>query len=409
MANIYPQSDHPKAGLERAVWLVCIVLTAVFLTCLQFTTTKPFPLASFARLIHFHAVEPFQHRILIPAIAAGLQHFLAAGNTLLFAALELCAWISLLLLSYRALVVFNVGRSDFIRRVLSFVIIVPMLTEVVVRELHVMPAFAIGAHGLGLGHWDFWPLFYYCYDLPAAAFTLALVLMLARYSERPSRGLLAAYLVLFAVATANRETTVFLISFSALLFWRRLPAKQWLGLLLLQLAIFAAIELPLYWLFRDHINPHASLAGSRYETHLFENLGFLSHPLYLIDFLVRFMAGLYLPVLLWWRFLDWRLARALVGFALPLVVFAMIGGRLPEHRIFIEAVPLVWVAAMQVIARRCAQAQDARAHAPETTTAPVPNVVAIHATADTPRQDQTPAAREAAPDFADKRQKKGSS
>jgi hypothetical protein len=409
MANIDPQSNHPKAGLERAVWLVCIVLAAVFLTCLQFTTTKPFPLASFVRLVHLHAVEPFQHRILIPAIAAGLQHFLGAGNALLFAALELCAWIALLLLAYRALVVFNVGRSELIRRVLAFIIIVPMLTEIVVSELHVMPTFTMGVHGLRLGHWDSWPLFYYPYDLPAAAFTLALVLMLARYAERPSRWLYVAYLALFAAATANRETTIFLISFSALLFWRRLPAKQWPGLLLLQLAIFAAIELPLYWLFRNHVNPHANLAGSRYENHLFESLGFLSHPLYLIDFLVRFMAGLYLPVLLWRRFLDWRLACALVGFALPLIVFALIGGRLPEHRIFIEAVPLIWVAAMQAIARRCAQAQDARAPAPETTAAaPVPNVAAIHP-ADAPRQGQSPAVPEAKPDRAGERQKKSSS
>jgi hypothetical protein len=385
MANVYSQFGRANVGIERIVWPVAVVLTAVFMTCLQFTVTHPYKLETFQMLAHFHAPEPFQHRVLIPAIVAGLRQVLPVGDALLFAGLECIGWIALIVLAYRALVFFGVGRGDPIRRVLAFVVVLPMLIHLVIPEIYMPQAFITSGNGLtlghpilmhlltpnlytpqtfvtsgnelNLGHWKPIPPFYYDYDLPAAVFTLALVLLLAHQIERPSRRGWALYLTLFAIATLNRETTVFLISFFALLFWARLPWRRWLGLLAVQTAIFILIQLPLHWLFHTHTNPSPDATlGGQYEDHLFENLGLLANPLYLMIFLARFMAGLYVPVLLWWRFLDWRVSRALAGFALPLIIAALIAGRMQEHRIFIEAVPLIWLAAMQAIARRSAQA-----------------------------------------------------
>ncbi len=409
MANIDAQSGHDSVGIERFIWPIAVVLTAVFMTCLQFTVTHPYKLESFQMLVHFQAPEPFQDRVLIPAIVAGLRQFLPAGDALLFAVLQCIGWIALLVLAYRALVFFSVGRGDLIRRILAFVIVIPMLMHLVIPELYMPQTFVTGANGLNLGHWKPISPFYYSYDLPAVVFTLALVLILAHQVERPSRGRWVLYFGLFALATLNRETTVFLLSFFALLFWGRWPGRRWLGLLFVQVAIFIVIQLPLHWLFHTHTNPSPDATlGGQYENHLLENLGLLADPLYLMIFLARFMAGLYIPVLLWQRFLDWRLKRALIGFALPLIALALTAVRMQEHRIFIEAVPLVWLAAMQAIARRNAQAlavQDSPAHA---TDAHPATVVSLRPATEATQRDQTPAARDAESDRAPERQTKGS-
>lgn len=358
--NKYKKPSRADQWLERAAWPLAIVVTAVFLTCLQFIVTAPFEFFSFDKMANFQAPEPFQHRVLMPAIVAALGQVVPASNTLLFGVLQWIGWIALIWLAYRALVVFGVGRSDLIRRVLAFSIIVPMLLDLAVPYLYMPQTFIVGANGLGLGNWSPVHAFYYVYDLPAAIFTLALVLLLVRQYERFSWPGIIAYLVLFALATANRETSVFLICFSALLFWNRLSLRSWLGLILLQMMVFVAVELPLQWLFRSHVNPSPNVGfNSQYENHLFENLGLFLNPLFLMIMLARFMAGLYLPVLLWRRFLDRPMGCALVGFVLPLLGCALIVGRLQEHRIFIEAVPLVWLAAMQVITLRSAESVSA--------------------------------------------------
>ena len=55
---------------ERLGWWCAVFLSSLLLTGLQLITTAPFRLASLDRLIHFQAIEPFQCRVLVPAIAA---------------------------------------------------------------------------------------------------------------------------------------------------------------------------------------------------------------------------------------------------------------------------------------------------------------------------------------------------
>jgi len=359
------RSDVPSpvkgARIEHLVWLVAVTMVAVFLTCLHLTTTAPFKLTTFRQLVQFEAVEPFQHRVLLPALVAGLQQVLPLGEKLLFGLFEIIGWIALIVLAHRALCILSIGRHDLMRRVLAFTVVIPMFMHLIAPDLQLVSAFVTEEQRFDLGSWQPRALFYYVYDLPAAVFTLAMTLLLIRYTQSDGRRYVLAYLLLFAVATVNRETTLFMLGLFALLFAGRMPWMRLLCLLALQSCIFVAIQWPLSWLFADNINPSAQLAGTQYEYHLWENLALLADPLYFVTFVARFSAGLYLPVLLWRRTLDRHLVCALVGFGLPLIGFALVAGRVQEQRIFIEIVPLIWLAAMQVIAARSA------AHAPEDT------------------------------------------
>ncbi|MES1929983.1 hypothetical protein SADO_12034 [Salinisphaera dokdonensis CL-ES53] len=347
-----PPNAYRATAAERCAWWLACLFLAVFLSCLRLTTTQPFRLTTFEQLVNFQAIEPFQHRVLLPAMAAGIQQFAPIGETLLFGLLEVIAWMLLIGLAYRALVVFEIGRSEPVRRLLAFTVLVPMLLHLVAPDLQMAGAFSADHDLLDVGGWTPRPIFYYVYDLPAAMFTLALVLLMAQLAAQPTARRYAAYLAVFAVATVNRETTVFLLPAFLLVMWPVVGARRCLGLLALQGMVFLAIQLPLTELFADNVNPNARLAHTPYEYHLGYNLEALANPLYTITYLARFSAALYIPLLLWRRFLDRRLAGLLIGFALPLAAVALVVGRIVEQRIFIEIVPLIWLGALQVIAAR---------------------------------------------------------
>lgn len=335
-----------------AWWLLVIVL-AIFLTCLHLTMTKPFELTTFEQLVHFWAVEPFQHRVLLPAAVDAIKGFLPLQTRLAFALLEVGFWIALIQIAYQALARFDIGRCTLDRRLLALSVVIPMVVQLMVPDLQMPQGLTLDNGTLALGHWNMRPLFYYVYDLPAAVFTLGLMLILLRLERTPDQARLwLFYLGVFAVATVNRETTLFMLPATAVVFWGRPGSiKPMIALIAAQAIVFVAIQWPLHWLFELNDNPSANVPvdGVQYEHHLIENLTILSDPLYLLTFFVRFMAGFYIPILLFRRYLDARLARLLIGFALPLGLAAVVMGRLVEHRIFIEMVPLVWLAAIQTL------------------------------------------------------------
>jgi hypothetical protein len=332
------------------VWRIAILLYAILLTSLHMAITAPFRLASFDRLVAFEAAEPFQHRLLIPAIVAGIQSVLPVGEELLFALCEVVAWTALFVVAYRILVLFEIGQSEFIRRVLVFTLIVPMAMHVLVPNLVLYPLFEVDAGVLEIGTWRAQTLFYYAYDVPAAVFTLALVLVMVHLARTRSPRWLAAYLGLFAIATINRETTLFLIPVFAIVFYPVFDRWTLLKAVVLQCVIFAVIQGTLQWMFAGNINPNSDVPGTHYENHFLENLGRLLNPLYLLTFLARFSAGFHFPVLLLYRHLDPLLARILFWFGLPFMLFALFFGRIQEQRIFIELVPLIWLGGVQALA-----------------------------------------------------------
>ncbi|MDN5870264.1 MAG: hypothetical protein L0H73_06030 [Nitrococcus sp.] len=312
--------------------------------------TEPWWLASFAKLVNFQAVEPFQHRLLVPGIVRALGAVLPLGTKLLFALVEVAGWMALVIVAHRALVMFEIGKSDLLRRVLAFTIIVPMALHLIAPDLHFVSIYSEVGGVFGMGDWRAQPQFYYSYDLPAAVFTLALFLLVVKFARSPSRRWFAAYLGLFALATLNRETTLFLIPVFFVSCYRILGSRALATTMILQISVFVAIQGTLQWLFADHVNPHAGIPGTQYELHLWTNLALFANPLYLITYLARLGAGLYIPVVLLRHHLDPLVGRSLLLLGIPLFVSALVFGRLQEHRVIIEVMPLLWLGAVQAAA-----------------------------------------------------------
>jgi hypothetical protein len=252
--------------------------------------------------------------------------------------------------AYRALSVFGIGESELFRRVLAFTIVIPMVLHLIVPDLVLSPLFSLESGVLDLGTWRAQRLFHYVYDLPAAVFTLALVLLMVQLARIRDSRWLTAYLGLFAVATLNRETTLFLIPAFIAVFYRTLDRKVLVQAVVLQVATFAVIQGTLQWVFADNMNPNATVPGTHYENHLIRNLALFANPLYLLTYLVRFGAGFYLPTLLLRHHLDPVLGRTLLWFGIPFLASAFLFGRVQEHRIVLELVPLLWLSGVQAIA-----------------------------------------------------------
>lgn len=345
--------SHPSVSrFERGVWWAAALFVSLFCTAIQLSITAPYRLTSFARMAHFTAVEPFQHRALIPALAATIEYLAPLGHHLVFGLLEVVAWLALIMLAHRAVERFGIAESEALKRLLALSIVLPLAIVVLMPDLKVWPLISLDGSTLDLGSWSARTLFYYPYDLPAAAFTLALLLVVADWGDRPEWRRLGGLAILFAVATVNRETTLFVIPMAALMLAGRLPIARLALLLGVLLALYVAVEWPLLWLFSNQPNPHAALGDTQYELHITENLRLLSHPVYLLTEPVRFVGGCWLVVVLWWTYIERRLQAAVLGLVVPLILVAVVIGRIAEHRIFIEAVPVLWLAGVQAISRR---------------------------------------------------------
>lgn len=337
---------------ERGAWWAAALFVSLFCTAVQLSITAPYRLTSFARMAHFTAVEPFQHRALVPALAAGIEHLAPLGHHLVFGLLEVVTWLALIMLAYRAVERFGIAESEALKRLLALTIVLPLAIVVLMPDLKVWPLISLDGGTLDFGRWSARTLFYYPYDLPAAAFTLALLLAVTDWAGRPEPRRLLGLGLLFAIGTVNRETTLFVIPMAALMFGGRLPVAKLVLLLGVMGALYVAVQWPLHWLFSDQPNPHAALGDTDYELHITENLELLSHPAYLLTEPVRFVGGCWLVVALWWRYIERRLQAAVLGLVVPLVLVGLVIGRIAEHRIFIEAVPILWLAGLQAIRGR---------------------------------------------------------
>jgi hypothetical protein len=202
---------------------------------------------------------------------------------------------------------------------------------------------------LGWGDWRVTPVFRYVYDLPAAVFTLALVVLLHRVVSDGSRWL-GLYLVVFLLAVLNRETAMFLIPAFLVAGFGRLDHRTLLGAALIQVATVVVVQATLQSLFAANVNPHANVLDTQYENHLLRNLALLTVPSYGALFLLRFAAGMWVPVLALGRHLDPFLVRVLLGFGVPFVAAALVFGRIQEHRVLVELAPLLWLGGIQAIA-----------------------------------------------------------
>lgn len=334
----------------RLVWFVALLCYAVLLTTFHYASTTVWWIASPALMADFIAAAPFQGRVLLPLIVHAIMRVTPWFDVdLLFAAAEVAAWMLLVVVARQALRVFRIETSDLVSGILALTITVSVALHLIVPDLEVHSILGVDGGVLELGKWQTVPFFRYVYDLPAAVFTLALVLCLARFVQTPGTGWLMAYLGLFALATVNRETTMFLLPAFLAVCWGVLERRTIATALAAQVIIFVVIQAAIRWSVPGLPNPYASIPGTNYEIHLTDNLWLFTNPLYLLTYLARFGAGLYLPVLLLHRYLDPVLKRTLLWFGIPFLVSTVLFGRLVEHRVVIEIVPLLWLGAVQAI------------------------------------------------------------
>jgi hypothetical protein len=187
-------------------------------------------------------------------------------------------------------------------------------------------------HFVALEYFRVW----YPYDIPAvlgfAGFWWAL----------DRRNWVACYLI-FALATLNRETTLFLAVLPLLAGWGRAPFPRLvahgaaLGLLWLTL------KLALHYTLAPDAPPFQWQLGSNLQA-------LAARPLDLLQILAAF-AFAWLPVLVFWqRIPDRALARALLIVPAWLLAMALVAN-LHEIRVFAELVPLVWLAACLLAAQ----------------------------------------------------------
>ena len=379
-------SRQPMLPEQRLISIALLFVAAVLLTAAHYGMTEVWWLASAERMASFEAAAPFQYRLLLPLVVAVLSSITSFDVATLFVLTEVVTWMLLVLVAERALQAFDVCATDRGRHLLAMTVVIPVAAHLIVPDLKIHSLFRVEDGVLQPAEWHLTAVFRYVYDLPAAAFTLGLVVVLHRFVTTLDRRWLATYLAVFALAALNRETTVFLIPVFLAVCYRRVDHRTLAGALVLQVALLFAIQTGLQWWFAGNVNPHANVPGTQYENHLMHNLGLLGGPAYLAVFLLRFGAGLYLPALLLHRYMDPFLGRTLLWFAVPFLVTTLVFGRIQEHRVMLEVAPLLWLGAVQAIAayrvqraRRLSPGGDRRMRA------------AVNAVAD-PRADQREAA-----------------
>lgn len=188
-----------------------------------------------------------------------------------------------------------------------------------------------------------WPLFafyshkwFYPYDVPAVFFaTLGLLLM--------AQGRFALYLVVFTLATLNRETSAFIALAFVLTQWKGLPRRDFWRILAAQIGIWLTLRATMALLF-------ASNAGKVVEWHWGDNVNaarqLLSAPWPLalgsaiVTFAVLWIAGAATK-----RAQPEFLQRTR-GVIWPFLVAMSIVGVLTETRLYSELIPILLAPAL---------------------------------------------------------------
>lgn len=182
----------------------------------------------------------------------------------------------------------------------------------------------------------FFSYYSYIYDPPLLfLFTLNLGFML--------RQKWTAYLIVFFLATINKETSILLIAVFAFYYFRKVEPKRYWQILASQIFIFLLVRGSLTWIFRD--NPGVSV-----EYHLLDhNLGLFNQTPSPSGIAVAF-------TLLFLVFYKWKekpaFARWGFGVILPiLLITTLFFGFLDEYRDYYEAYPLLLALAAHTLAK----------------------------------------------------------
>lgn len=311
-----------RGRAASVLFLVVAALAAAYFTQLRFELTGENHHARLPDLVQGTADTPFQYRILVPWLVGRALRVEAvarlAGSPLnLFKAGELLATFTLLLVFRRYL-------RDYVAHALARDLLALGLLWVLV------------AHFVVPREIPFW----YPSDIPAIVFfTLGLLWI------REKRWV--AFYPLFAVATLNRETTIFLtLAWLAVGLGRERPAVL-AAHTVAQLVVWTGIKAWLHTAYGG--NPGAGLleiaeqVGGR--PHVLVNLEFLARPAHWPSLASAFGFA-WIPCALGFRAVRDRFAERTLLVALAYVAVAMFVGNVYELRVYGELVPIVLVGAI---------------------------------------------------------------
>lgn len=274
-------------------------------------------------MVHGTAWRPYVTRALVPLIAR-------AGSAL--TPISEFMWVVLLMAA--SLVLFQSAIRKLFR-----------------QTYHVdeTPTLVAALAGLALLPIFFGPFSRQIYDFTTLwTFTLGLALMVAQRWT--------AYLVLFAVATVNKETTILLTLVFGVHFVlrRRLPGTRAVALLAAQVAIFLVIRGAIAYIFRGN---EGGVVEINWENH---NKVVLLHPELMSKRLPLLAAGALFGV--WgWRHKSPFLRDAIAVLAPVLLVMGVTVGQVDEIRAYYEFYPIVIVLVADSVCRVMGQPLEARA------------------------------------------------
>jgi hypothetical protein len=172
--------------------------------------------------------------------------------------------------------------------------------------------------------------FGYVYDFTTLfLFTLSLLIMSVRRWD--------AYLLVFALATLNKETSVFLVLIFGLYFFSRLPRRQFLLLSIVQLGLYGVIQAAVRYTYRA--NP-----GTAFQWHVASQLEVVEQALTTAPATVAFITAslVALAALIMY---GWTMKPPLLRAAIWILPFFLLlyaaGGYPGEIRAMLEVYPIL--------------------------------------------------------------------
>ncbi|MEW5700950.1 MAG: hypothetical protein AB1792_01795 [Candidatus Zixiibacteriota bacterium] len=298
------------------VFLVALVFSWYFVH-LRYRLNQEFPLATLQALIDGTAHKPFQFRMLVPWIVGALSGVFPVEIKTLYKVVDVAALMGLFY-------AFRLHLKSYFEGIA--VELFPFAL------FYVLPWNYLLARDLPV---------YLPYDLAAVAFfALGLALL--------HRRKWIWYYPVFALATFNRETMLFLAIVFAVVEHRRLSRASYAIHLAAQVAIWLAIKFVMGSIYAG--NPGTSFEFTHVGTdiaHWRTNLEMLATPQRLILFLSSF-GFVWILILAGWKRLHDPFTRQSLWAIPPFVLMILLIGNLNEMRVYGELTPIVLTAALLV-------------------------------------------------------------
>ncbi len=294
-----------------------------------------YPPANFSKILEGTADRPFIYRALVPLIAKAFSWLLPD---------ELIHWMGMVLPAPMKIVFDRLGGETHAKEavialsamfvsLIAFGFAEKVFTKLIGlngRMQFILPLFAQALILPFSYHFGFY------YDLPQILLVTLNLIFLYRQNW-------PAYLILFAVTTLNKETSITLTIIFGLYFFSRIPREKFIKLLGGQIVIYSAIRTLLIFLYRD--NPGADLP-SKFGTQLYI---YTSFPIILFITLL-FFGIIFFFILKKWGKTDLFLRTSLAMFAVIFILFFSSGIPM-EFRVFLETLPFlaIWIFPLSTI------------------------------------------------------------